>query len=239
MGLAAATPAESDPLRSRRNAKYLGQVAQAVLVQAQSLNRARTGIVGQAPGSGKLVGGMLELALMDTFEIRMTPVPDEDEVFWSADILVNGRPFLEQVRDFEQPFADAEGHPNIAGSYTPVLFWRDFFNAFADDLQGKGGYPSESGGLWIALFECVCLSPGCWPLMVDLMVEPEHVIWQQFMQPHRRGQSSYQPLWDYSGFGPFTFDRAVFEAEIGKLRTLASQIPVLPDMEDVHGDPIE
>lgn len=168
---------------------------------------------------------------MDTFKIRTIPVPGEDEVFWSVDIFVNGRLFLDQVREWEQPFADAEGHPGLAGSYAPILPWQDFVDAFANDFQGKSGYASESGGLWVALFECECLTPGCWPLMVDLIVEPERIIWQQFMQPHRRGRYG-KPAWDYTGFGPFIFERAAFEAEIGKLRALASQ---LPDMEEVSG----
>lgn len=164
---------------------------------------------------------------MDDLEIRLIPVTFEGDVFWSYDILVNGRSFLDQVRAFEQPFADAEGHPGIAGSYAHVPAWPRVLGFFADELVGKHG-------VGVALFECDCGTPGCWPLMADIVVEPERVLWQRFRQPHRRGHDG-QAMWDYSGFGPFTFDRRAYEGEVQKLRDLAAQLPeeeVSDDLEE-------
>jgi hypothetical protein len=55
----------------------------------------------------------------------------------------------------------------------------------------------------VALLGCVCGDMGCWPL--EAMVHPgeQTVTWSGFRQPHR-------PDRDYSGFGPFTFDRAPY-----------------------------
>lgn len=49
-----------------------------------------------------------------------------------------------------------------------------------------------------------CGEVGCWPLDAAVVVTDDGVTWMGFRQPHR-------PDRDYTGFGPFVFDRYQYE----------------------------
>jgi len=53
------------------------------------------------------------------FNLRLVKASDEPYVkdYFALDIRVDDRDLLEYVREAEQPFATAEGHPNLAGKY--------------------------------------------------------------------------------------------------------------------------
>ncbi|WP_234392319.1 hypothetical protein [Streptomyces sp. WM6378] len=62
---------------------------------------------------------------------------------------------------------------------------------------------------------CGCGEWGCWPLMASIIVTPGHVTWDSFEQPHRKTR-------DYSGFGPFRFDRHQYDDAVKALSAAVS-----------------
>jgi hypothetical protein len=61
-----------------------------------------------------------------------------------------------------------------------------------------------------ALLACDCGDWGCWPLMARITVTERSVTWDAFEQPHRSTR-------DYTGFGPFRFDRRRYDAALQDL----------------------
>jgi hypothetical protein len=128
-----------------------------------------------------------------------------DEPQQAVRVLVDGRDLAEIVRAVELPYAEAEGRPQIAGQYAglgrnelPSAVREHFLGTDGSDL---GCGPADK----TVLLDCVCGSPGCWPLMARIEVRESEVIWSDFEQPHRSGR------WSYGAFGPITFERAQYE----------------------------
>jgi hypothetical protein len=57
---------------------------------------------------------------------------------------------------------------------------------------------------WLWLRGCQCGEVGCWPLSCTVEARDDVVIWRDFGNEHRLER-------DYSGFGPFAFERAAYE----------------------------
>lgn len=153
---------------------------------------------------------------MDTLSLRVekVPWPDPKRSSRGVKIFVNGNDLKGLVQRVELPFAEAEGHPQIAGGYME-LRPKDVF-APSRRLLGE---PVAGEELWeneekVALYACVgCGMVECWPLWVKIVVAPTKVTWSDFEQPHRSTRSKGGG-WDLSGLGPFTFDRAQYEAQL-------------------------
>ena len=128
----------------------------------------------------------------------------------TIDIMVNDRDLAELVGAVERPFAEAEGHTSIAGSYgglspgqlagTPM---DHFFGSPKSHLfcgpEGK-----------TVLLGCECGEPGCWPLMARIDVRDVTVAWVEFEQPHRRD------VWSHVGIS-FEFDRTQYQAAVAEI----------------------
>jgi hypothetical protein len=127
-------------------------------------------------------------------------------------ISINGRDFIEMVREVELPLATHEGAPGLAGAYLyfgPVptfLPSRHFRGEPACDDWSDG-----QGRCY--LLSCTCGWPGCWPLSARIEVREREVVWSDFRQPHR-GPDSDRAEWRYDGFGPFIFERAAYECAL-------------------------
>ena len=65
----------------------------------------------------------------------------------------------------------------------------------------------------IAVMDCVCGCPGCWPFLVRITIEDDRIIWSDFEQPHR-GPESAGGHWKYEELGHFIFDRKQYESEL-------------------------
>ncbi|RZQ63764.1 hypothetical protein [Amycolatopsis suaedae] len=61
-----------------------------------------------------------------------------------------------------------------------------------------------------AVLGCSCGDEGCWPLLARITVTGDLVVWDDFEQPHR-------PERDYTGFGPFRFDRGQYDEAVREL----------------------
>jgi hypothetical protein len=70
-------------------------------------------------------------------------------------------------------------------------------------------YWQSIGGIY--LLGCAgCGDVGRWPLVAIVEASITNVVWSDFRQPHR-------PTRDYSGFGPFRFQRGLYETKLEKL----------------------
>src|SRR5262249_49798915 len=139
------------------------------------------------------------LATMDTIAFV-----DDGDLDIGVRILINGRDFIEMVREVELPFAKREGHPNIAGAYS--YFGPMFVFSPARHFYGEPAHNWTDGPGRIFMLSCTCGFPQCWPLSARVQVGETEVVWSDFHQI-RRGPNSKAGEWPYDGFGPFTFDR--------------------------------
>ncbi len=137
----------------------------------------------------------------------------------SFEIFVDNQPFVELMRLHEQPWAEAEGQPQLAGQYTTLpLLWR---YALAKHYLGDSTIVAEDDEK-IALLICsVCGETGCWPLLARVQVNGDTIVWSDFEQPHRS-------QWRYDSLGPFVFDQAQYEAALSEI--------VLPPDSPVWGE---
>jgi hypothetical protein len=132
---------------------------------------------------------------------------------------VDGRALADLIREVESPYAEAEGHPEIAGAYVGLRPWplhgslpEHFMGAAGSDLAC--GPPDKT-----VLLGCECSEPGCWPLMAQLAVEDHEVVWRAFEQPHRSGR------WAHDNVGELRFDRSQYMAALAAAEELVPRRP--------------
>jgi len=121
-------------------------------------------------------------------------------------ISINGTSLIDLARTVEQPWADREGKPQLAGSYMGLGPW-----ALGGSSMHFLGSPHA---VWFndgdtVLLGCDCGEWGCWPLVADIIASDAEVVWTRFRQGHRD--------WDLSALGPFIFDRAHYELALQRL----------------------
>lgn len=134
-----------------------------------------------------------------------------------VDVIIDRKRLVELAAAVEQPFAEKEGHPELAGDYEgcppSVIFLpsRHYFG------QGCGSWvwdPDLYDGKSVVLQCKGCGETGCWPLVAKITGTSDNVIWSAFEQIHRGGawtKTGDGPKWFYDGLGPFVFDRRQYE----------------------------
>jgi hypothetical protein len=135
-----------------------------------------------------------------------------------VDIIINGREFIEILRDIELSFATREGHPRIAGAYSSLPAHRVFFPSRHFLGEPEPSYSDGAGRTYV--LECECGEPGCWPLAVRIEVREREVVWSDFQQPHR-GPQSKAGEWRYDALLSFTFDRQLYEQALSAQKRVA------------------
>jgi hypothetical protein len=107
---------------------------------------------------------------------------------------INGRSFLDMVREVELPFAENESHPDIAGDYaglSPNGIWRL--------LNEKGFWNGKE-----TLFVCrECLSEMCWGFYAKITITNETVTWSEF-------ENIARDEWKYDKLGVIIFDKSQY-----------------------------
>ena len=131
---------------------------------------------------------------------------DRRKQSYGISILVNGRPLEDLAREVERPFAEAEGHPGLAGGYMGLL-WGEVGSGPEHFLGSPAAIWFEDGDT--VLMGCQCGEWGCWPLTADISVEDASVRWSHFRNGHRD--------WDLTGLGPFRFERSQYERALAVL----------------------
>ena len=122
---------------------------------------------------------------MNTLELRRGAL--------GVEVWIDSRDLRERVRAVELPHATADGQPDLAGSYEGIP---------PDEWMRPGVYATGE----VAVLGCTCGETECWPLLVRITRTRDEVAWSGFRQPRR--------TWPHEGLGPFTFDRARYEAAV-------------------------
>ena len=150
----------------------------------------------------------------------------------SYEISIDAQPFVELIRIHEQPLADAEGKPELAGQYMtlPLLSNYDLRKHYLGDLTVVAENDEK-----VALLICgFCADTGCWPLLAQVEVSADTFVWSDFEQPHRKN-------WRYDSFGPFVFDREQYKSALSEI-ALPPDSPVWAEWrrrwEESYGAPI-
>lgn len=137
---------------------------------------------------------------MDQLKVSIVDaVDDNDGVYVGAQLRINGVSFLDMVRQAELPMAQQEGTPGLAGRYG----WCYGTRWFMAELMQR----SKDSGQSVSLLQCSCGEPGCWLLDAHIDVGEKTVTWRDFRHSRRKS-------WDYTGLGPFHFDRSDYEREL-------------------------
>ncbi len=119
----------------------------------------------------------------------------------AVEVFVNGRDLREVVREVELPFARREGRPALAGDYAGLPPEDVFLPSRRLLGEPTESYEFDEPRGKLVVLGCTCGDVGCWPLLVEIAVREDTVIWSDFEQPRRR-------RWRHDELGPFVFDRA-------------------------------
>ncbi|PXX56524.1 hypothetical protein DFR70_11976 [Nocardia tenerifensis] len=135
------------------------------------------------------------------FVPRHLPIVQRDKVVPRVD----GVPLTDLIDSFElaadmQPAGEAYG--GLPSGHV----------RFVNHFHGKSSMTMESK---TPVLVCQCGAWGDWPLLADIVVSDRLVIWDHFAQ-------RYRPQRDYSGFGPFRFDRNQYDDALQVLDTPTS-----------------
>lgn len=142
---------------------------------------------------------------MDHLRLDLGPARFGSHASRTVRIVVNGTPLVDHAKSVEAPFANAEGKPNLAGDYAPLL---------VEDFRSRQGLLGNPVSTWFedgdtVLMGCPCGEWGCWPLTAMIDVKDDRVTWRRFRNGHRD--------WDLSALGPFVFERIQYETAVAVL----------------------
>jgi hypothetical protein len=121
--------------------------------------------------------------------------------------VINAARLKNLAKQVELPFAIAEGHKSIAGSYEGLAL--AVVEHPSDHYRGRPTLSWFEDGDTV-LLGCECGEWGCWPLTADIKYGEQLVRWSNFRNGHRAD-------WGLSGLGPFEFDRTAYDAAIQQL----------------------
>lgn len=142
---------------------------------------------------------------MNRISLQVVPgVLEDGQPYAAVQITIDGSSLIDLARGTEEPSANREGHPKLAGAYA----WLPRRGA----VQALAAYGVSSDEK-VAVLECACGVPGCWPLLAKITAREDRVVWSEFEQPHR-SEEAVAGHWNYAAFGPFTFDRELYEEEL-------------------------
>lgn len=126
-------------------------------------------------------------------------------------ILIDGQDLIALVREIEFGLVISKGDTASAGSYSGL--------PAKDYLPPSRHFWGEEGKEWwdgkSELLTCGrCGNVACWPLIARITTTQSQIIWSDFEQPHRNELVCGSESWRYTGLGPFTFNRAQYEATL-------------------------
>ncbi len=135
-------------------------------------------------------------------------------------IYINERNLIHLVRASEKKSTLAEVEGDCWGY---IGFELSHFDRFKDEMLGGKLYPRS------ILLVCTCTIPECNCIMADMVFDEKTVRWQNLESPFLGGpaptlwvqyESALAAEWvpvDYSGLGPFTFEREQYFAALDEV----------------------
>lgn len=113
----------------------------------------------------------------------------------------------ELLTDLIDQFELSAGMQPAGNAYGGLVPAFSRFGPLDEHFRGRS---ARAMGPKTPLLGCECGEWGCWPLMAQITVTDDDVVWDSFEQPYRRSR-------DYSRFGPFCFERRQYEAALQAL----------------------
>jgi len=127
--------------------------------------------------------------MIDSIKFRLINLIEEKEE-WALDyeslptaveIYINNHELISILKEIEAPFAEAEGHSDLAGAYGHIssnLLYKDL----SDVLNGNK-FLMENG---VELLCCSgCGDSGCWSILVFVSQDEDYIYWNNFKHNHR------------------------------------------------------
>ncbi len=120
-----------------------------------------------------------------------------------VDYIINGRSFLEMVRETELPYAIKNQKPDLAGQYIGLspeevfLPGNVLLNGGVIEWDGKNPILTCPG----------CGSSLCWGIFARLDIQENTVTWGEYENIHR-------PEWNYKKLRPFVFEKQQYLAAL-------------------------
>ena len=102
----------------------------------------------------------------------------QEEEHKALNIYIDNENIIEHIKRYEKQF-----EPQIAGGYEGLNI--NFLQNIDEHLLGElnendlFNYDGKT-----QILGCNCGEPGCWPLLVKIMVNDEIIVWSEFTQPH-------------------------------------------------------
>lgn len=121
-------------------------------------------------------------------------------------------PFVDGVSlcDLVAAFETAKAYDDSAGRYGGIVPEYMRYGPLDDYFLARGISVCRQDNGAQYMLGCTCGEVGCWPLMGRITALETAYRWDQFGNPYRDAR-------DYSDFGPFLFERSVYEAEVARL----------------------
>lgn len=116
---------------------------------------------------------------------------------------IDGVPLTDLIDRFEV----AAGMQSAGGAYGGLIPAYSRCLRMDDHFYGRSTMATGSS---TPVLVCECGEWGCWPLLAEIFVTDDLVIWNCSEQSYRRGR-------DYAAFGPFRFDRKQYDAALQDL----------------------
>ncbi len=151
-----------------------------------------------------------------TFEKHIIGLDYSEQEYACAMILINGRPLIDIVREYELPYARKYGQENIAGGYMPIC--ADYLLDLLTDKKKSEEYDRET-----PVLICQCGCEGCWDLLMTVVQEGAFVEWTNFHNPHRSSPTSAGGYWNYNDFPSFRFDKQEYQTAIARLKEICQR----------------
>ena len=155
---------------------------------------------------------------MDTIKFVIENYVDEEAGyrFPVVNIYINGQDLIDIVTRVEQKSWD--GNKNTRSSY--IGFEVDQFHQFHDEMLGK------KKRQFSVILTCTCTYAECNCIMANMVFDTHTITWSAMKSPWLSGKTyspfvseeealeeGWQPL-DYSGLGPFVFERRQYLAAL-------------------------
>lgn len=158
---------------------------------------------------------------MDTIKFAIEQYTDEEfgYSFPIINIYINGHNLIDLVSKIEKK--DWDGNKSTRSNY--IGFEVSHFQRFRNEMLGEKLYPNS------ILLTCVCTYAECNCIMAKVAIETQSIIWSDLKSPWLGGKTpspfideaeaqelGWQPL-DYTGLGPFVFDREQYLFALDKV----------------------